>query len=55
MKNDPAVHATGSSNPALNVIPFDTLKRILTERHYHKCRAFSSLELNSKRDNVIPL
>lgn len=27
-------HATGSSNHALVVMPFDTLKGALTERHY---------------------
>src|ERR1700710_64756 len=33
-KNDPVAHASGSSNPDLNVTPFDTLRRTLTERHY---------------------
>src|ERR1700710_953371 len=41
-KNDPVAHASGSSNPDLNVTPFDTLRRTLTERHYRLVRAFLS-------------
>ncbi|MGF6441946.1 hypothetical protein QF001_003289 [Paraburkholderia youngii] len=32
-KNDPGAHATGSSNPALRVSPYDTVDKTLTERH----------------------
>jgi hypothetical protein len=34
MKNDPGAHASGSSNLALNVTPFDTLRMTLTEWLY---------------------
>ncbi|EEA02829.1 hypothetical protein BH160DRAFT_1837 [Burkholderia sp. H160] len=39
-KNDPGAHATGSSNPALHVTRYGTLKETLTERHYRRSGVF---------------